>query len=56
MQPKIKNVTFATGCNPYQKMRYNSKSNNRVVIAFFISRASQAPAFGMLTEVRPADG
>ena len=25
MQPKIKNATFATQCNPYQKLRYNSK-------------------------------
>ena len=24
MQPKIKNATFATQCNPYQNMRYNS--------------------------------
>ena len=24
MQPKIKNETFATQCNPYQNMRYNS--------------------------------
>ena len=24
MQPKIKNATFATQCNPYQKMSYNS--------------------------------
>ena len=27
MQPKIPNATFATGCNPYQKMRYNSKES-----------------------------
>ena len=26
MQPKIKNATFATQCNPYQNMRYNSES------------------------------
>ena len=25
MQPKIKNATFATQCNPYQNMRYNSE-------------------------------
>ena len=26
MEPKIKNATFATQCNPYQNMRYNSES------------------------------
>lgn len=25
MQPKIKNATFAAACNPYQKLRFNSK-------------------------------
>ena len=28
MQPKIKNATFATACNPYQNTRYNSEHSN----------------------------
>lgn len=30
MQPKTKNATFATQCNPYQKVRYNSIIENHL--------------------------
>lgn len=33
MQPKIKNATFATQCNPYQNMRYNSSRGYKKDIA-----------------------
>lgn len=32
MQPKIKNATFATRCNPYQKLRDNSR--NKPLLSF----------------------
>ena len=35
MQPKTKNATFATQCNPYQKLRYNSKKERPLGLSFF---------------------
>ena len=43
MQPKIKNATFATQCNPYQNMRYNSESEYIILMG---------DVFGFLTDRR----
>ena len=53
MQPKIKNATFATQCNPYQNMRYNSESEYIIlmgdVFGFLIPFGSVSMLSGQLS-------
>ena len=42
MEPKIKNATFATQCNPYQNMRYNSESEYRPGVKFCVGDIRQS--------------